>query len=363
LIAAYVSGHGYGHATRTGEVLRVLREQESRLSLAVCSSAPEFLFRRAVPGEFDFRSLECDVGLAQTDAVTIDAALTLDRLRAFAAGWEDRLAIEAAWLRRSGVRLVLGDIPPLAFAAAVRAGVPSVALGNFSWDWIYRRMAARHPGFEAAAAEAAAAYAEADLLLRLPFAGDMSVFPRSEDIPLVARRPGIERGEVRRRLRIDEARTVVLVSFGGFGLPGFSPRVLGGLGAFLFLAWEEGGELPDNVRSLDRARLEASGLGYADLLGACDVVVTKPGYGIVSDAIAAGVRLVYTERRDFPEYPILVRQMPRYLPSIHVSNADMMEGRLGSAIEAVLARPFPATPDLGGARVAARRMLERVGGG
>ena len=31
----------------------------------------------------------------------------------------------------------MGDIPPLAFAAAHAAGLPSVAVANFTWDWVY----------------------------------------------------------------------------------------------------------------------------------------------------------------------------------------------------------------------------------
>ena len=63
-----------------------------------------------------------------------------------------------------GVDVLLGDIPPLAFAAAARAGIPSVALGNFGWDWIY----AAWPDFDAAIAAVQAGYRQADVLLRLP---------------------------------------------------------------------------------------------------------------------------------------------------------------------------------------------------
>ena len=41
---------------------------------------------------------------------------------------------------RNGFDLVVGDVPPLAFEAAAEAGVDSVAVANFSWDWIYERM-------------------------------------------------------------------------------------------------------------------------------------------------------------------------------------------------------------------------------
>ena len=42
-----------------------------------------------------------------------------------------------AFSQAARATVVVGDIPPLAFAAAARAGVPSVAVGNFTWDWIY----------------------------------------------------------------------------------------------------------------------------------------------------------------------------------------------------------------------------------
>jgi len=112
-----------------------------------------------------------------------------------------------------------------------------------------------------------------------------------------------------------------------------------------------------NATGFDVDRAAALGLGYVDIVGAADVVITKPGYGIVTDAIAARTRMVYTERGDFPEYPILVGQMARWLPSRHVSNADLRAGQLQDALDAVMADPFPPAPDTSGAERAARRLL------
>jgi L-arabinokinase len=119
-------------------------------------------------------------------------------------------------------------------------------------------------------------------------------------------------------------------------------------------------ETPPNVRALIGTELEDLGLAYEDLVGAADVVITKPGYGIVSDAIGAGTRLVYTDRGDFPEYPILAREMPRYLPVEHVTGNELFGGQLERAIEAVLAKPMPEAPDVGGADIAAFRILEAL---
>jgi len=358
MLAVYVSGHGYGHSTRTAEVLGAVRARDARLPIAVSTSAPGFLFEGAFAPPLSVRRVECDVGLVQKDALVIDEAGTAEAWRSFRAGWGALVARESAWLREAGARLVLGDIPPLAFAAAAEAGVPSVALGNFSWDWIYGHLAGRVPALAEAAAHAAEAYARADLLLRLPFAGDLSAFRRVEDLPLVVRRPAVARAEARLRLGLD-ARPVVLLSFGGLGLPGLEPAAYGALADYRFLLTGRAGDqpAPRNLTRVDAAALEKAGLGYPDLVGAADVVVTKPGYGIVTDCIGASTRLVYTDRGDFPEYPIMVAEMPRYLPAVFASNHDVREGRLGPALAAVRARSFPDPPRTDGAAVAALRLL------
>jgi hypothetical protein len=364
MLAAYVSGHGWGHATRTAEVLRVVRERAPDLRITVVTEAPAFLFERVIVPPLAIRAVRGDVGLCQKDALEIDEPATVVAWREFVATWEQRVAAEARWLRETGVGCVLGDIPPLAFAAARAAGVAAIALGNFSWDWIYAHLAARQAAFADAAVWAREAYRSAALLLRLPFAGDLSVFPRIEDVPLVVRRPRIGKGEARRRLRLD-ARPAVLLAFGGIGLPGLRLEAFGVLGReyqVLLAGWPRAAAetLGSQVRLLGPAELDAQGLAFPDLVGAVDVVVTKPGYGIVSDCIGAGTRLVYTERGDFPEYPIMVSEMPSYLPAVHVSNEELREGRIAAPVARVLATPFPAPPRTDGSTVAAARILARI---
>ena len=68
-------------------------------------------------------------------------------------------------------------------------------------------------------------------------------------------------------------------------------------------------------------------------------------------------RLVYTDRGDFPEYEILVAEMPRYLPVAFVSNENLRACRLGDALRQVRALEFPPPPRLDGAGVATERLL------
>ncbi|HET9553948.1 MAG TPA: hypothetical protein VFP50_13345 [Anaeromyxobacteraceae bacterium] len=352
MLAAYVSGHGFGHLTRLCEVLREVRARAPGLPMALTGAAEPAqaaLAARALGPGVELRPVACDAGLAQRDALVIDEAGSAARCLELERTWEARLETEAAFLRARGARLVLADVPPLAFAAAARAGVPSIALANFGWDDVYRHLAARQPSLAASAERAAAAYATAARCLELPFATGLEAFRRRTPVGLVARRPRVAREEARRRLGL-EGRPAVLLSFGGVGLPGLDRARLAGLEG-LRLLW------PDE---LSGARLDALGLDYPDVVGAADAVVTKPGYGIVSDAVAAGTPLVYTERGDFPEYEALVREMVRLVPCAHVSNADLLAGRLEAPLRAVLSQPRPPPPEIGGAGRAAALVLEAL---
>jgi hypothetical protein len=348
VLAVYVSGHGFGHATRTAEVLSAVRALRPDLAITVVTAAPAFLFDGLGA---TVRPLPTDVGLAQQGALVIDLDTTETACVAFDARWPALVQEEAAWLRACGALLVLADIPPLAFAAAHAAGIPGVGCANFSWDWIYGGVARGRKALLDASAQAADAYGRAELLLELPFAGDFSAFPHRQRIPMVARRPRVARDEVRRRLGLEGTQPVVLLSFGGLGLPGFDRGALEPLAArFRFL----------DACELAADRLRALGLAYPDVVGASDVIVTKPGYGIVTDAIAAGARLVYTDRGAFPEYDVMVREMAGYLPTEYVSGDDLRAGRLTAALDDVLARAPVAPPPTNGAAVAAAAIVDRL---
>ena len=81
--------------------------------------------------------LQCDAGMVQIDSLKVDAAASIRQAVEFQTRVPTLIATEAAYLRESGARVVVADIPPLAVAAARAAGIPSVVIGNFTWDWIY----------------------------------------------------------------------------------------------------------------------------------------------------------------------------------------------------------------------------------
>jgi hypothetical protein len=102
-------------------------------------------------------------------------------------------------------------------------------------------------------------------------------------------------------------------------------------------------------------------LHYEDVVRAVDVVVTKPGYGIISDCIANGAAMLYTPRGRFVEYDVMVREMPRFLRCEPLSLEDFGAGRWRKGLDAVAGQPAPPEqPSTDGAAVIARMILERL---
>ena len=337
-IAVYVSSHGFGHAVRVSEVVASLLERSPTCRIHVRATAPQWLFPPSGT-RLTIESSRTDVGLVQRDALAIDFAATMKELDALEASWERRLDEEAAWLRAIHASVVLIDIPPLGVAAADRAGVPAIALGNFSWDWIYGAYVARDRGFARHAERAAACYGQARLLLRLPFHADMAAFRSVVDIPLIARRSAWPRAEARRRLGLAAtARPLVLLSFGGLGLETIDVSRLGAMPEIEFIATERFANAPPNLTCLARTQLD-----YTMLLSACDAVITKPGYGIVAASLVNGVRVLYATRDDFPETPILVRALEEHGTAEVVHATDLLRGEIRGPLERLLARQVVAT--------------------
>lgn len=345
-IAFYVSGHGFGHSSRTIEVIRTLAALRPGASLAVRTSAPHRLFAR-LPATYVH--VQCDTGVVQADSLHLDVAESLRRAAAFHAELPERAAAEAAYLKESRTDVVVGDIPPLAFAAAHLAGVPAVALGNFTWDWIYGDYD------QPSAAELAQAirdvYRTAALALRLPMSGGFSGLEAvTRDIPFIARRSRHEPEHVRRALGIPSEKRMLLLSFGGHGLNGLDTGALARLSNFTIVTTEP----VAGLFQIPEDRLHGAGFVYEDLMRAADAVVTKPGYGIITEAIANDTAMLYTSRGHFPEYDVLVEEMPKYLRARFIEQEDLLAGRWEPALDALLTSPKPsALPALNGAEVAA----------
>jgi len=365
-VVFYITGHGFGHASRSLEVINELLAARPDTHIVVRTSVEAWFLRASTRYPVDLRPIDTDTGVVQHDSLSLDEPKTVRLATAFYRDFavdahdNSRVSVEAALLDDLDAAVVVGDIPPLAFAAAHRAGIPSIALGNFTWDWIY----GGYPAFVRDAPDVIdtirAAYALATLGLRLPFHGGFASVAPVRDIPLIARRSTRSQDEARRMLGISSNLPVVLASFGGHGLRLSYVDVAERNNVTLLVTDHEaaGTRAHERLHVFATRDLQARGIRYADLVAAADVVISKPGYGIVSECIANGTALLFTRRGHFIEQEVFVREMPHVLRTREITREKLMTGRWSDDIEVLLRQPpAPERASTDGAVVAAQEIL------
>lgn len=354
LVVYYVTSHGFGHATRAAAVCRALEARGARV--VVRTAAPARLFAEEEV-RAEVQAADLDPGLLMADALTVDRSASLAAYEGLLGRWDSLRGEEAAVLRSLGADAVLSDAGALAADAAAEARVPSAVVSNFTWDWIVEPWAAGEPRWERVRARLAEAYARAGILLRLPLGGGAPAVARSADMPLVVRRPRLSRAAVREALGLDPAdpRPVAAFSLGGVAwtstrageperLPGWRVVSYGPRPAALDADWLE---LPRH-----------GGLRHCDLLAGCDALVTKPGYGNFSEALAARVPVLAVPRADFRESPPMLAEFARLGRLRLLSPEDFARGRWAGPLGALARAADPwADVALDGAEAVAERAL------
>lgn len=362
-LVAYVSGHGFGHASRTIELLNAIADRAPEVRIAVRTAVAPWLFAATARPGISVTPVECDTGAVQIDSLRLDEVETIRRAEQFMASFADRIAAEADALCREDAALVIADAPPLGIAAGRAAGRPTALVANFTWDWIY----AAYPGGAALADTLGRIYAAAEVVLRLPLHGGFATCRHIRDLPFIARRSRRDPAEVRQALGLPADRPLALVSFGGYGVEQLDLEALARTSGYGIVM--TGTTAIDGVSlqsrgshgalvPLDEPGMYRRGFRYEDVVKAVDVVVTKPGYGIIAECLANDTALLYTSRGPFAEYDVLVAGMPRYVRARYLDQETLLAGHWGPALDQLLAQPQPPErTGVNGADVAADLLL------
>ncbi|HHM23980.1 MAG TPA: hypothetical protein ENJ23_02970 [Bacteroidetes bacterium] len=357
-ILFYISGHGYGHATRSIEVAKALLERQPDLEIVFETDAAPWLFPLNLQRGYQLISRQTDIGVVQRDSYSADKLATLQAFAEFYRSLNQRLPEELELVRKNRIQLIIGDIPPLAFWVAEEAGLPSLAITNFSWDWIYSPYAGEFPEYRWIIDVIRQAYGSCDLLLELPFAGDLSAFPRRKPIPVIARHARRSPEEIRSVLGIAPHIPFVLVALRQADLERVNLSPLKALREFRFLFFAP---VPQSDNFISVA---PDAFVFPDLLRAADVVVSKPGYGIVSECLANRTPMLFAPRKDFAEYGVLERHLLETRTGYRLESEKFFAGEWHNGLQALLTAKI-SWPNIAtnGAEVAAgeiQKMLQKI---
>jgi L-arabinokinase len=339
-IVYYVSGHGFGHARRTAEVLRALTSHRRDIQITVRTSAPAFIFRNLPNVAVTAPVQTIDPGVVERDTLSIDPRASLVRLQSVLQTRDEIVHRESQFVRARSADLIAADIPFLAGDVAKAAAVPCVGVGNFTWDWIYEPFVSDARGRDLLE-QIRRSHQNFDKLFHLPLGHEVRNFKSVQEVPLIASQSRRPRHEIERRLGIvpNDTRPRVLIAMRG-GLPDdvLFRAARQSPGFLFFLPIPATGQAADNVKTLDANTGE---LDFTDILSVCNAVVSKVGYGILADCIAAKTALLYPRREGFREDEISLRECPRFIRMRELARDDFVAGHWRESLRALLAQPLP----------------------
>jgi hypothetical protein len=354
-VAYFVSPHGFGHAARACAVIQALFEHRSDLSFEVFTTVPEWFFSESLTAPFTYHEMVTDVGLVQRDALTEDAQATADRLDELLSQADFRLDQIAARLHQLACRIVICDIAPLGLAAADLAGLPSVLIESFTWDWIYQAYLDECPELARHIPQLEKTFDLATLHIQAQPA--CRPHPDAEAVAPISRRPRRPRDQVRAQLGVAETTPLVVVTMGGVPWRFSSLEALQNQSRTCFLVLGDSEEISrrDNLIILPHH----SGLYHPDLTACSDAVIGKLGYSTMAEAFQSAVRLGFIPRSRFPESPTLARFAESEMNGVAISQDDFVRGRWLDQVEVLLSGSAPARLDQDGAGQAARLIVKR----
>lgn len=349
-IAYFISPHGFGHAARACAVMAALRGIDPTFHFDIFTRVPHWFFADSLRGAFTYHSLLSDIGLVQETALREDITATVAALERFLPFRAALVRDCAARVTRLECKLVVCDIAPLGIAVARAAGVPSVLVENFTWDWIYQGYRRDEPRLGDAIAYLRGAFRAADYHIQTEpvcrsDAADLTTTP-------VSRAPRLSRKATREKLEIPLSAKAVLITMGG--IPSrydFLQRLQEQRGVYFVIP---GNSAPARQNGNLVLLPHRSKFYHPDLVNACDAVIGKLGYSTVAEVHHAGVPLGYVARARFRESPVMARFVQRHMRGLPIAESQFHNGDWLRHLPDLLALPRVNRCPQDGAAQAAR---------
>ena len=335
-VAYFVSPHGFGHAARAAAIMEAATTLDPSLRFEIFTSVPRWFFQQSLTKTFGYHAINTDIGLAQTTPLVVDLHETLRRLDDFLPFDDALIEALARQIRALGCSLVVCDIAPLGLSVSERAGVQSVLVENFTWDWIYEAYTKQDARFQAHVDYLKHEFGRAQFHVQT----EPVCAPQSDAAlvsPPVSRAPREPMTRTRARLSIPDDARAVLITMGGIET---RHRFLDGLGKrseifFIVPGGSERQERRGNIVLLPHA----SDFYHPDLVSAVDVVVGKIGYSTVAESYQAAVPFCYVMRKGFRESEALARFVKSKMSGRAVTEDEFERGLWMESLDELLNAP------------------------
>jgi UDP:flavonoid glycosyltransferase YjiC (YdhE family) len=334
-VACFVSPHGFGHAARLCAVADAVHQMNPGCRFDIFTSVPAWFFRNSMSAPFTYHSADTDLGMVQQTPFKADMGQTLAQLNTLLPFDPYQLSYLSYLVRRYACELIISDISPLGLAVGRQAGIPTVLIENFTWDWVYEGHTTKYPELSKHIKYLHRIFSSVDHHIQAepvchPQVADLTVRP-------IWRKFRSPPSFIRKRLGIPEEDKMVLITTGGipdkldfldtlrkwkqvwYVLPGASAQA----------------ETDGNLVLLPRN----TPLFHPDLVNASDAVVGKAGYSTLAEVFGAGVPFGHVSRKDSRESLKLSDFIAREMIGLAIEEDEFYNGSWMEKLLVLLPKP------------------------
>lgn len=293
-VCYYISDYGYGHASRSIAIIRDILSIK-KVKIYIKTGYPFDFVRQSLPQEnIEVIKTKNDIGVTfKQNSFVVDKAKTRKMLDEWIISWNDYIKREREFCEKNDVDIILSDISPQPFIVAKELGITSIAISNFTWYYIFSELLGQTKSTE----KLKCAYESADMVMVLPFNEEMECVKNKKEVDLVARNITETRESVRKKHSVMADDLLVFIGVGKSFDHSFlkemmflnSPNVKFLFSSHIELPFEKGIRIP-----IDETETQ-------NYMAACDLIISKSGYGVVSEAVQAKIPLLLLKREGFKE--------------------------------------------------------------
>ncbi|MDF2911580.1 MAG: hypothetical protein K0Q56_2461 [Sporolactobacillus laevolacticus] len=299
IIAYYISDYGFGHATRSLAVIRSLCGQKG-IRIIICHAfAYDFINQSLAKwigtGKVKMRKISNDFGyVLHPHSLAPDRDQLTIKCRRFINELPSVVQREAEFLEDQQVNLVIGDIPPAPFKAARILSIPSIGLSNFTWFTAYRDLLS-----DADLCHFYNCYKDIDYFFALAGSNEPEWGRKgNKTFDFFSRSPHMEAvHKIRKSINPSGAQTIV---FFGLGMKidagNLSAYKLWSSPNCVFLVSHNMNIEGENIHKIPADETESQ-----NYIAASDVVISKPGWGTIAEAVSCHKPLILVTRDDMQE--------------------------------------------------------------
>lgn len=337
-----ISHHGFGHLGQMAPVLNLLVHQHVEFVIVIQSGHSRTLLERFLKFPFVHIVQAADQPILMKNAITLDVPATVAALQAYHARSTEEIAFLTTQMQQHQITLVISNIGYFPLVAADALNLPSMAFCSLNWADIlsaYAHLSADLPPLIAVIKDC---YAAADVFLAPQPAMPM---PAMQDVVSVGPVARGGRSHVLAQLLGHPAATRYgLISLGGISYP-LHYQDWPSVDGWVWIATgvenprpdlidlQELTAPPDSKQLISKqptAKQLISNqlpLEFTDVLASVDVLITKPGYGNITEAGCAGIPVACLPRPDWPETPALLNWLQQKVPVLMIEETALMSGQ------------------------------------